>query len=89
MNWPKPQYTMRWLFLETTLVGIALGCLVYLLRTQWLDRPEHFFLPYFAGFFAAGSALGGLGGRPVVGGVVGLMVSFAVFSLFLLPGIEG
>lgn len=73
MNLHKPQYSLRWLWLETTLVSVALGCFAYLFRTPGLSNPEHIYFPFFMFFIAAGAALGNLAKFPVVGGCLGLL----------------
>ena len=87
MNLLKPQYSLRWIFIEMTLAAIAVACFSYFYRTLGLYRPVDVFWPFFGFFIAAGAAVGGLVHWPVAGAFAGMGLAFFLWIL-VIPSIE-
>jgi hypothetical protein len=83
----KPQYSLRWVFVELTLTAVAVGCFAYFIRNPNLYRPDDILLPFFGFFAAAGCAVGGLAHCHLIGGFVGLVIAGSMWP-FLLRGLS-
>ncbi len=86
MNQLKPQYSLRWIFVELTLSAVAVGCFAYFFRNPDVYQPNDVLLPFFGFFLAAGSAVGGLVHWHIVGGLVGVVIAGGMWP-FLLRGL--
>lgn len=79
----KPQYSLRWIFVEMTLTAIAVGCFAYFQRSETNDDPAYVLFQFIGFFAAAGAALGGLVHHQVVGGICGLVLALGLWIAFL------
>lgn len=79
----KPQYSLRWIFVEMTLTAVALGCFAYFVNSPHVYQPTDVLFPYLGFFIAAGSAVGGLAHRHIGGAWVGLGFAVGIWPLLL------
>lgn len=82
LNLLKPQYSLRWFFVEMTLKAIAVACFAYFQRSETND-PAYVLFQFLGFFSAACAAVGGLVHHQVVGGICGLVLAFGLWIAFL------